>query len=356
MSGSFEDFRIDYVGDPYKITEQVSTFHGITRFGRTNDITDLLSADQDAQASYVAGLIALAVFSMSFFVFWTVVLLTFKCMGSNAGFLSGTPLMSSSDSDGKTRCISKQVVLRVLFLAATSVLWLSAVLLLIKGVTELDSTANAADSTLVTLREKIEEAEEITNSVQQVGIKSVKIRDKVVYLFDTVICDAVDLESTLGVSLSDLKERARDDLNKLSNFIYDSLAALLSGIDTANNLTESAESVVSEIRLGGWPAILVSGLLFILPSFFVVGVFCALKNIRAKRFQQYLSYVILPMFMGVIGFCIILCCVLIPVAAMNAGEPCSSLYILHLLVSFVHLLIATLSHRSLYRPKLGWPR
>jgi hypothetical protein len=24
--------------------------------------------------------------------------------------------------------------------------------------------------------------------------------------------------------------------------------------------------------------------------------------------------------MGVIGFCIILCCVLIPVAAMNAGE------------------------------------
>ena len=152
------------------------------------------------------------------------------------------------------------------------------------------------------------------------GIQSVKIRDKVVYLFDTVICDAIDIESTIGLSLSDLKYRARDDLNQLANFLYDSLGALLSGIATANDLTASAESLVSEIRLGGWPAILVSGLLFILPSFFVVGVIFAFKSISAKRFQLYLSYVILPMFMGVIGFCVVVCCILIPLAVVNAGK------------------------------------
>jgi hypothetical protein len=153
-----------------------------------------------------------------------------------------------------------------------------------------------------------------------VGTRSVEIRDKVVYLFDTVICDAVDIEDTLGVKLNDLKTTARDDLNQLSNFLYESLEALLAGINTANDLTTSAEGVVSEIRLGGWPAILVAGFLFILPSFFVVGVSFAFANIKAKRFQLYLSYVILPMFMGVVGFCIIVCCFLIPVAAINAGE------------------------------------
>ena len=176
-----------------------------------------------------------------------------------------------------------------------------------------------------TLRNKIQDAEDITGTIQEIGIQSVKIRDKVMYLFDTVLCESIE---SAGISLGDLKETAREDLNQLSNFLYDSLVAFLSGIDTVDNLTTSAESVVSEVRLLDWPAILVSGLLFILPAFFVVGVYCAFKNVTAKRFEMYLSYVVLPLFMGVICFCIIVCCVLIPVAAVNAGETfvCLNLY------------------------------
>lgn len=343
MADSFADYRIDYRGPSYEITQQVAAFHGITRFGRSSDITDLLSADQDDQASYVAGLIALAVFSLSFFLFWTIGLLTFKCMGPNAGFLSGSPFKAGSDE--KSRCIKTHTVMRVLFLVATSILWLSAVLLLVKGVAELDGTANAADSTLVTLREKIEAAEDVTKSVQALGIESVKIRDQVIDLFDTEICYFI----TLGDAFSDLKSRARDDLSKLSDFLYDSLVALLSGIDTANNLTSRAESLVSEIRLGGWPAILVSGLLFILPAFFVVGVACAFKNVRAKRFQQCLNYVILPLFTGVIGFCIVACCILIPIAVMNAGKNTTPEFALEYTCSECSHL-----RRLLYRIEFRW--
>jgi hypothetical protein len=148
MRDSIDDYRTDYTGPEYVITKQVSTFHGITRFGRSSDITDLLSSDQDAQASYAAGLIVLVAFSMAFFVFWMIGLLTFKCMGSeNGGFLSGSPLVSRSDD--KTRCTNKKVVTRILFLMATLILWISAVLLLVKGVAELDGTADAADNTLL---------------------------------------------------------------------------------------------------------------------------------------------------------------------------------------------------------------
>ena len=147
MKDSFQDYRSDYVGPEYEMTRQVSAFHGINRFGRSSDITDVLSADQDAQASYVAGLIALTVFSLIFFIFWTVGLVTFKCMSTNAGFLAGNPFKARVDTEH--RCMNKQVVGRILFLVATAILWFSSVLLLVKGVTELDDTANAADNTLV---------------------------------------------------------------------------------------------------------------------------------------------------------------------------------------------------------------
>lgn len=140
-------YLMEYTGPAYEITKQVSTFHSITRFGRSSDLTDVLSSDQDAQADYVAGLIVLVVFSLLFFIFWTVALMTFKCMDINAGFLSGRRFIKASDDDDTSR-FNGPVTARVIFLLATIILWLSAVSLLIQGVTELDNTANAADSTL----------------------------------------------------------------------------------------------------------------------------------------------------------------------------------------------------------------
>jgi hypothetical protein len=148
MNISIEDYRIDYIGPDYVITPQVSTFHRISRWGRSSDITDLLSSDQDAQASYAAGLMVLAVFSFTFFAFWAIAVLTLKCMGENGGFLSGAPFEArSGDTFGTTN--RQQLAIRLLFLVATLILWISAVLLLVRGVTELDETANAADDTLM---------------------------------------------------------------------------------------------------------------------------------------------------------------------------------------------------------------
>ena len=53
----------------------------------------------------------------------------------------------------------------------------------------------------------------------------------------------------------------RDDVNQLSNILYESLGALLVGKDMANDLTTSAEGIVLEIKLGGCPVILDAGFL-----------------------------------------------------------------------------------------------
>ena len=80
----------DYTGPPYEFTSSVNSFGRLPRFGHGSDFTALFSPYQDEQVDYAAGLVALFVFLLMFFVFWTIMIIVFKAMGpGNAGFLSG---------------------------------------------------------------------------------------------------------------------------------------------------------------------------------------------------------------------------------------------------------------------------
>ena len=147
-----------------------------------------------------------------------------------------------------------------------------------------------------------------------------QIRDKVVQVFDTVMCDNPNVEQALGVSLVDIGTTAKKDLTELSNFIDEYLQALLSGIKITNGLANGAGDVFSKANFAGWPVVIVAGALFLLPAFFIIGVGFAMMNIRVRLFQLVLSYFLLPIFTAVIMLCIILCCVLLPLSAANSGE------------------------------------
>ena len=80
----------DYVSPPYEFTASVNFYARLPRFGHGSDFTVLLSPNHAGQADYAAGLVALFVCPIILFVFWTIMLITFKAMGrTNAGFLSG---------------------------------------------------------------------------------------------------------------------------------------------------------------------------------------------------------------------------------------------------------------------------
>jgi hypothetical protein len=87
----------------------------------------------------------LAVFSFMFFALWAISVLMLKCIGKNSGFLLGAPLKAQFE-DAFGTASRQQFATRLLFLAATLILWISAVLLLVRGVSELDKTA---DNTLL---------------------------------------------------------------------------------------------------------------------------------------------------------------------------------------------------------------
>ena len=80
----------DYVGPSYEFASTVKNFQLLPRFGHASDFTALISPNHDDQVDYAAGLVALFVCPIIFFVFWTIMIITFKVMGpANAGFLSG---------------------------------------------------------------------------------------------------------------------------------------------------------------------------------------------------------------------------------------------------------------------------
>ncbi len=80
----------DYVGPAYEFPSSVTHLKLLPRFGHGSDITVVFSSSQHDQEDYAAGLVALFVFLLMFFLFWTVMIVSFKVMGpANAGFLSG---------------------------------------------------------------------------------------------------------------------------------------------------------------------------------------------------------------------------------------------------------------------------
>jgi hypothetical protein len=103
----------DYVAPTYVFTTTVKNFALLPRFGHGSDFTVLFSPDRVDQVDYAAGLVALFVFLLMFFIFWIIMIATFKAMGPmNAGFLSGHPFVVPDPADDETN-ICKRYVSRV---------------------------------------------------------------------------------------------------------------------------------------------------------------------------------------------------------------------------------------------------
>jgi hypothetical protein len=105
------NFTEVYAGPPYEFTSTVKNFQLLPRFGHGSDFTLLFSPNHADQVDYAHGLVALFVFLLMFFMFWTILLATFKVMGpSNAGFLSGYHLVVPDPADDEKN-IHKRYVL-----------------------------------------------------------------------------------------------------------------------------------------------------------------------------------------------------------------------------------------------------
>jgi hypothetical protein len=102
----------DYVGPAYESPDSVTNLKLLPRFGHGSDVTVVFSSSHYDQVDYAAGLITLFAFLLMFFMFWTMMIITFKLMGpANAGFLSGYHFVVPDPADD-VKNIGKRYVLQ----------------------------------------------------------------------------------------------------------------------------------------------------------------------------------------------------------------------------------------------------
>ena len=309
----------DYEGPTYTITQSVWNLRRLPRFGYNDDITSLVSSDEDAQASYATGLVALFLFILIFFIFWTVLIMVFKCMGpGNAGFLSGHHFVIPDPCEDEKKIYKRPFRVRLVFLIAAGFLMLFSLLFVTMGLTNVDNTVTTLSESLQQLGDIVKSAELIASKLEQVGNNSIEIRDAAVAELDNFCPANPNLNDAAGVDVMGIADQAKADLTMLADFIRDGLETLHTNLGRVRSFADNMNDGMNEVEFWGWQFKLLSAGLFIIPSFLVVGVGLVMLDLNVRPYQKALTYFFMPLFSLIIVASYVVCAAVLPISATNA--------------------------------------
>lgn len=319
----YDEVTYEYQGPAFEIPSSVSNLKRIPRFGHGSDITAVFSPYQDDQVDYAAGLIALFVSLLVFFIFWIIVILTFKCMGAaNAGFLSGHHFVIPPPEEDEKNIYKRPRRVRSVFIVATALLMLFAFLLVALGFTNVNNAATTMGESLMTTEEILDNAEKIAVNLEKIGVNSMEIRDAAVEQLDNLCPADPNIGDKIGMDIFGIAEQAQSDLTMLANFIKDGLEVGSDTLLQARAFTDSANNATKQIQFWDWEMKLMAAALFILPSFLAVGVGLVMLDLDIKSYQNALTYFFMPLFTLTIIACFVVCCAILPISA-GAADSCS---------------------------------
>jgi hypothetical protein len=322
-SVALNDIYSDYASPSYEFSAAVKDFQLLPRFGHGSDFTILFTSNPNEQVDYAAGLIALFVFLLLFFVFWMILILTLKVMGSaNSGFLSGQPFMVPNKADDNSRIRKRPGIVRLIFLVATGFVMLSSYLFVGMGLTNVNNATMSMSESLQEVKGMLEEVEGIARNLEEVGNTSIDIRDAAISELDSICPANPNIGDLVGFDIMAIANDAKDDLTMLADFIKEGLVTLDETLILVRDSTDNASSFMHNVNFWGWQMKLVAAGLFMLPAFFGVGVGLVMLNRDVKPYQMTLSYILLPLFIMTIIACCVVCCLILPFAA-TVADACS---------------------------------
>ena len=319
-----ESFQDSYVGPAYELTKAVVNLRRLPRFGYGNDFTALISSEETAQVDYTAGLMALSIFILNFFLLWSITLLVLKVMGpGNAGFLSGYPFVIPDPVDDEKNHFNRPFRVRIVFLVASVLLMIFAFLFVTLGLTNVNNATTTINRSLQTAEELMKYTLDIASELAAVGRKSVEIRDAAVEEMKMDFCPAnPNVEEAIGIDVTSIAEKAKSDLTMLATFISDGLQTVKDALTVTGATLSNIDDVISYVNFWGWQTKLLAAGLFILPSSLIIGVGLAMLDLDIKPYQRALTYCIMPLFVLTVTATFIFCSLTIPIAAATA-DACS---------------------------------
>jgi hypothetical protein len=300
----------------------------MSRFGHTSDFTVLFVSDEDVvdgadTEDYLLGLIFAGCLIVSFFLAWALLLLVFKCcLGQRkVGFLSGSPYRISIPEpkekeqsplpeegpeevpvvEKKSRCGSRPMRGRVLFLLSGIVYITFTTLLVTEGLTNLQSSAN-------TLSWSSREVESISTEAQEIiqtGLVDLKdlaiaVRERLAEQFQgNQFCPADPglQNSEVGRDISTQANEAVTLLDQLTDFASDNVTDLDDSISRLQSYALDVADTTEDIDLNDWEALMILIPYIMVPAILMAACAMACFDVSFPFLHCTIHYFFMPLLM-----------------------------------------------------------
>mmetsp|Transcript_4514 Transcript_4514/g.8330 ORF Transcript_4514/g.8330 Transcript_4514/m.8330 type:complete len:558 (-) Transcript_4514:63-1736(-) len=273
-------YQVDYIPQ-----SSIASFHDLPRFSHSNDFSLLFSSDPDDVRDYSLGLLFLAVFIISFFVVWGFILLLFKCIGpKHLGILSGFPFQK----DGCKANLGRSTLL----FSSFSIILL-AILLVAKGLTELQTTSDTIDMTNQDVIKIHDEFSSLAQYLKDVSRAATPVRDELVNILQQDICP-LQPGSMAEATVRSVGYETLGGLQQLDDFIASELEDVQFALDQVENATTQVNVAVSKVQFTGAQVTAIMFPYFVIPAFIIVGVVMAWYDIFSEGYYFFLTWIILP--------------------------------------------------------------
>ena len=98
----------------------------------------------------------------------------------------------------------------------------------------------------------------IAKNLEDVGRKSIEIRDKTVAELDNICPANPNIADTAGIDIIGIAKQAGSDLTMLANFIDDGLEVLHENLATVRSFTKAADDTSKQVDFWDWEMKLLS--------------------------------------------------------------------------------------------------
>eukprot|EP00533_Pseudo-nitzschia_delicatissima_P008040 CAMPEP_0116084042 /NCGR_PEP_ID=MMETSP0327-20121206/3592_1 /TAXON_ID=44447 /ORGANISM="Pseudo-nitzschia delicatissima, Strain B596" /LENGTH=629 /DNA_ID=CAMNT_0003574963 /DNA_START=323 /DNA_END=2212 /DNA_ORIENTATION=- len=279
IMGKPEFYREEY--DP-PVT--VAKFNSLPRFGHSGDFSQLLGGSPD---DYFLGLLFIGTFICTVFVFWGIAIFVLKCLGpKHVGMLAGFPYRE----EGK-----RSVFGRMTLSVSAWMMIVSTIVLITKGLTEMQSLSDTVDMTNYDIQIIEREIQQIVTTLQVVAAKTTPIRDELVDFLKRDICplepgsDTEDMVRSVG-------EDTYDAMVELDDFIEGYLIDVEEGVNQTSQFTTRIENIVGQAQFtNNWKVTAIVFPYFITPAFILVAVCMGWFDVFSEGFYTFITWVIMPL-------------------------------------------------------------
>ena len=326
------------------LASQTSSVEALTsthRFGYTRDIASLYEDDGDAN-DYMMGLAWLAGITGACFLSFIIVIIIFKCCGKRrVGFLSGARFEVNSDyengssstsyeySDGDKRngfrrcCCSGTVAsVRFTFILSGCIFIAFAMLMVTKGVTNLQDSVKSVHHSAANIEYIATEAQDILqNGFREIQGVATQVRSALeaeLNLPEFCPDDPEFGNNTQAAQVVDQTQDAVVQLRKIDTLVSNRVDEIAQALGEVSGESQTVVDEIGDVDLTDWEALLILIVFTMVPGLLVCAAILAHFDIETSVFHNVVDCFLLPLFFFMVLLCVVVSCAMLATAAINS--------------------------------------